>query len=375
VGVTVNTFEVVDASNNTNSCSFTVTVSDTEPPVLTPGTIASCYLTPGDAETDALAATGVADNCGIASVTAVANGACDTTVTVTATDIHGNVTMWDYNTRIDGTAPSITATTATQGGDDVANCATNAQAGVVLLTVDASDNCGLVGPPTMTLTNGLNSDVGVYVNESPSGTYNYSWTVTTNTANGTWNVTVTASDLCQTDIATLDICVNKSQVSGLVQLEGFTGTAVGHARDVTFVATTNGTVLKTWTLTLTNVSGDTFGYLLTDVPEDITGLSAKTDWNLREKLPVTLDGNGQGTADFVADAVPGWDDLTDHYLRGADIEHSALSFNVVNLPDYSTLAASWLGTNPVADITGDGVVNAFDYSILAVNYFETGDDE
>jgi hypothetical protein len=35
VGVTTNTFEVTDAAGNTATCSFTVTVNDTEDPAIT----------------------------------------------------------------------------------------------------------------------------------------------------------------------------------------------------------------------------------------------------------------------------------------------------------------------------------------------------
>jgi hypothetical protein len=157
--------------------------------------------------------------------------------------------------------------------------------------------------------------------------------------------------------------VNKAQVGGSVQSEGFRG---GN-RVVTFVAS-GGTSSKTWDLTLSFV-GDTAAYVLTDLPEGTTGISAKTAWSLREKLPVALDANGQGTANFTADGTPGWSDATDHYLRGGDFTGN----NIVNFQDYSLLGNNFYSLNTVADITGDGQVDYDDYYILFVNWLTSGD--
>src|SRR5205085_1021532 len=110
-----------------------------------------------------------------------------------------------------------------------------------------------------------------------------------------------------------------------------TDPTVAHARTVTFVAT-GGASTKTWVLNLSNASGDTFNYALTDVPVGTTGLSAKTDWNLRRKRAVTPDGNGQAVVNFTGAS----------QLRGGDISGSSGSpDNVVNLFDYAQIAANW----------------------------------
>src|SRR5205085_5704334 len=136
--------------------------------------------------------------------------------------------------------------------------------GTVNISVAASDNCSLVnGHPSISLTNGVNTATATFVNESPTGTFHYTWTVGPATANGTWTATVAASDLCNLTTAAFTLCIDNSLVTGQVELEGFvgTGTIPLHSRTATFVATdapgTGGTVLKTWTLSLTNVSGDT----------------------------------------------------------------------------------------------------------------------
>jgi hypothetical protein len=93
VGTTINTFVVRDASNNTATCSFTVTVTDNEPPVITAPPVFSCYEADNFGCSINLGASAT-DNCSILSLTSNAP-ACfpvgTTTVTWTATDVNGNV--------------------------------------------------------------------------------------------------------------------------------------------------------------------------------------------------------------------------------------------------------------------------------------------
>lgn len=388
VGSTSVTWLVTDLHGNTNTCLQTVTVLDTQPPQLVAGSIASCYETPALAEAAALGATGATDNCGVTNVVAITAGTCSATVTVTAVDQSGNTNAITYSTRIDPTAPTIGLITATEvqlgGPVNVKNndCLTNAVVqGVVQIAVTASDNCSFVGgQPSVTLVNGTNSEIATFIIESPAGTYNYAWIVTNATANGTWTALVAASDICHTTTTNFTLCVNKTQVTGLVQLEGFNGngTNVNHTRLVTFVAT-GGLTNKTWNLSLTNTSGDTFSYKLTDVPSGTTGVSAKTVWNLREKLAVTLDINGQAAADFTGNPLDGWSDAVDHYLRGGDISASFVDpiprDNQVQLFDYSALGNNFFTVNPIADITGDGQVDYDDFFILYLNWFWAGDPQ
>jgi hypothetical protein len=377
VGSTTVTCTATDAAGNTASCSFTVTVNDTEPPVATAGSIGACYTTVAAAEAAAIAATTATDNCGPITFSAATVGTCTAVVTVTATDGAGLTATATYNTRIDNTAPVLGAITATQGANNVLNndCSVNPVVqGTVTITVVASDDCGLAGGhPSVVLVNGANTaDISGSAVEGPPGTFTYTWIVNASTEAGTWTATVTASDLCQTDTDTFTLCVNPCQITGLVQLESFIGTGTlptPHTRQVTFVATevigTTTNVLRTWVLDLSNVSGDTFSYTLTDVPSDLTNLSAKTDWNKRRNLAVSLDPDCQGVVNFTGAA----------QLRGGDITGD----NVVNLADYSSLVSHWLdvvSSTPaaaVADMNGDGVINILDYVILGTNWFTTGD--
>jgi hypothetical protein len=79
--------------------------------------------------------------------------------------------------------------------------------------------------------------------------------------------------------------------------------------------------------------------------------------------------SGQATADFIGDGTPGWSDVTDHYLRGGDLNDS----NHIQFGDYSIMGANLFTTNAVADINGDGVVNIIDYFMMAGNWFQAGD--
>ncbi len=83
---------------------------DNTPPVITPGALAACYADRVAARAAALAATSAVDNCGDPVTYRVEiSGACDVTVTVTATDTCGNSSSTTYLTRLDNLAPTFTA--------------------------------------------------------------------------------------------------------------------------------------------------------------------------------------------------------------------------------------------------------------------------
>jgi hypothetical protein len=363
------TYNVSDAVGNAAiQVSRTVNVVDSVAPTVTAGTIAACYTTQAAAEAAALSATTVNDACDAAPVIVVSTvGSCNATITVRATDAAGNTASVDYTAHI-ASPPTFGTITATEAAANVKNCFTTTVQGTVNISVQASAACGLSGAPTIALVNGLNTEPAVFDGESPTGTFNYHWTVTASTPNGTWHATVSASDLCQTSTANFTLCMNSGQVSGQLRLDGFvgTGTVPPHARTVTFVATdavgSGANVLKTWVLPLTNVSGDTFSYVLSDAPGGTAAVSAKTDWTLRSKLPVTLDVNGQASSvDFTGTA----------RLRGGDFDGD----NAVNFPDYLVLGDKFFTHDPLADITGDGDVDFDDYTALAENWLTGGDPQ
>jgi hypothetical protein len=224
--------------------------------------------------------------------------------------------------------------------------------GDVAIIVTASDSLsGLAAAPTVTVSGMTVS----YDGESPSGTFNYHVTVDALTANGSHTVDASVADRAGNigNATQASFCVNKNQISGSVQLEGF----VGASRVVTLVATAGATT-KTWTPTL-SFAGGIASFTLTDVPESATNLSGKTAWSLRNNVLLTGGTNGQWVADLTGA----------EKLRGGDLNNS----NSVNILDYGVLKINWFTSNAVADITGDGDVNATDYNIMKGNWFQTGD--
>ena len=372
LGNTTVTWTVTDSAGNTATATQHVSVADHEAPVVVAGTIAANYVSTTTAEAAAIAATTASDNCGTPTKTASTIGTCSAVITVTATDAAGNSNFVTYNTSIDGTAPTIGTVNATESAIDVKDCANTALQGTVNISVVASDNCGLAGVPAVTMINGLSTDAATFVSESPTGTFNYTWNVTATTANGTWNVTVGASDLGQTTTSSFTLCVNKSQIAGQVQLEQFdgSGTIPPNTRDVTFVVSTNWVdgdgvtntiTLLTNTVTLAFV-GDTANYTLTGLPPNVNGISAKTAWNLRSKLFVTLDGNQQAVdVNFTGDKL----------LLGGDLADE----NTVDLISFFQFAYDYQTDAAESDINGDGIVDILDYFILGNNYQKVGDSQ
>jgi len=127
---------VADDCNNSSSVTYNTRIDNTAPTV-TAGTIASCYPTVATAEAAAIAATSASDNCtGSLNYAASTSGTCSAIITVTVTDPCGNNNFVTYNTRIDNTAPTVTAGT-------IASCyalVAAAEAAAIAAT-SATDNC------------------------------------------------------------------------------------------------------------------------------------------------------------------------------------------------------------------------------------------
>jgi hypothetical protein len=144
VGVTTNLFRVTDASGNTASCTFTVTVTDQTPPTVTcPAntTVSAGANCAGILGTYSASAT---DNC-TSNPTPVQSPAAGTAftgsqvVTFSANDAAGNTGTCTFTVIVgDQTAPGITcpANTTVAGG---ANC--SATLANYAATVTATDNC------------------------------------------------------------------------------------------------------------------------------------------------------------------------------------------------------------------------------------------
>jgi autotransporter-associated beta strand protein len=283
---------------------------------------------------------------------------------------------WDISRlSIDGTirvirekvTPVIASVTATESAVNVKNCANSITPGSVNIAVQASDNCAFAFAPSVVLTNGANTQTAVFVNENPSGTFNYTWIVTSGTPTGTWDATATATDTSGNAISnTFTLCVvQQFQVTGLVELQSF----VGSTRAVTFVATSSSNtplLTNTQTLTFTGATVRLAPFTL-NVPVNTANISAKSAWTLRKKLAVTFP-NGQGVANF---------NNTTRLLAG-DISNPPQD-NRVNTTDNTIFKihnGKVVATTPAAaqaDMTGDGRVNTSDYTILKSNLGKIGD--
>jgi len=272
---------------------------------------------------------------------------------------------------IDGTDPNIDITSAKQDSIELLGLgAPNAVQGNVIITVAASDAlAGLAGIPTVIVTpnGGSLEDITSTGVDNGDGTFSYTYTVTSNVANGTATITTYVQDRSGNISADSDTFnINKNRVTGIVAIDTYSSTSYVFDRDVVFKATDDGgNVLKTWLTTL-NFANDggtrvaSGSYKLADVPGDTKNLSAKTDWTLRRKIAVSL-AQGQAVVNFI----------NANDLLGGDFDRS----NTINFPDYIVLRINWYTNGPAADITGDGYVNIYDYFILKLNWFKNGDDE
>ncbi len=170
VGTTTNTFVATDAAGNTTTCSFDVIVNDIEDPIavcqdITVQLDASGSATITGADVDG----GSTDNCGIASLTVSPNTfncaqeGSTIPVTLTVTDVNGNVATCVANVTVDDQIPP---TAVCQ--DITIQLDASGNASIVPADVDggSTDNCGFtpllsvtpntfdcsnVGPNTVTL--------------------------------------------------------------------------------------------------------------------------------------------------------------------------------------------------------------------------------
>ena len=143
IGTTTVTATATDASGNTASCSFTVTVTDNQSPVISgcPANI-SLTTTGGCTQVGTWTAPTATDNCSVVSFTSNHNSGDafpigTTVVTYTATDAAGHTTTCSFNVVVvDNENPTITCP---------ANISVNATAGncgaAVTFAATATDNC------------------------------------------------------------------------------------------------------------------------------------------------------------------------------------------------------------------------------------------
>ncbi len=370
-GDTIVTWTVTDTSGNTETCTQTVTVNDAVPPTITCPVSVTVNADPGSCQVSGvtLDTPTTADNCAVAGVANDAPASFsvgETTVIWTVTDTSGNTaTCTQTVTVVDNQVPVITIESARQNAQELIGTGSAAVQGTVQIAVTAADNCtqSPLAPPSVTVTpNGGSATAATFVNESPTGKFNYTWTVTASTPNGTATIDASVEDASH-NISTAEaktFTVNKNRASGTVSFSTWSTAAYSFTRDVVFVATNDAVpnaILKTWTVSVafTNSAQVASGsYTLTDVPGGTTHVSAKTAWDLRKRVDVDLGETGQIAPSFK--------------LLGGDLNNS----NSVNILDYSKMVTSW-GGSAAGDINGDGFTGTLDYSIMKANWFKAGD--
>ncbi|MBS1547058.1 MAG: HYR domain-containing protein, partial [Bacteroidetes bacterium] len=160
VGTTTITYLATDATGLTATCSFTVTVEDSEAPSISCQNVSVIMDASGNASiTAAMVNGGSTDNCGIASITASPTSftsAGNYPVTLTVTDINGNISTCVANvTVIDNTPPEVLCQPATIYLDNTGSATLDASAidagsddnsGVLtLFTLPSTFNCSQIG--------------------------------------------------------------------------------------------------------------------------------------------------------------------------------------------------------------------------------------
>jgi hypothetical protein len=225
--------------------------------------------------------------------------------------------------------------------------------------LDASDDLVLTADNGVTVLNSSNYSVSA-IESMGVVTYTVVLTVPVTATTGTYAVEATVLDRSGNPSAEalLGSFVIANEAIATVELQSFTATT----RDVTFVATNGGgSVLATWTKTITNFSGGIGSVALENVPAGTAAISAKTAWTLRSKVPASFSLEGVGAVSLTGG------DL----LKAGDLTGD----NVVNTLDYSVLRFNWLTSNAVADITGNGLVQTGDYNPLQANFYTVGDPQ
>ena len=225
VGTTTVTFVVTDASGNTASCAMNVTVTDDEAPVYVncPVTTVMIGNDPDECSGKLNWSIPVAeDNCGIAtneqtaglpSGSVVPVGTA-TTVTYTATDVHGNTATCSFDIMVvDTQDPEFDADIVMPGNITVECDAV--PAAFVLTNDDVHDNCTAPADLVIVFTETSTQDADVNV----CGHYNYTitrtWEITDEAGNTTTHVQIiTVQDTqapvpsCTDQMLTLDLYGN-----------------------------------------------------------------------------------------------------------------------------------------------------------------------
>jgi hypothetical protein len=146
--VTTVTCSATDAAGNTATTSFTVTVTDMQKPTVTAPADVTVNTDPRQCSASgvALGKAMASDNCGVASVTNDAPATFPlgkTTVTWTATDVHGNTNTCTQTVTVKDMEKPVFSNCPTAGPTAIATCQSGGGIGAVVTypALSATDNC------------------------------------------------------------------------------------------------------------------------------------------------------------------------------------------------------------------------------------------
>jgi gliding motility-associated-like protein len=209
IGTTTNTFVVTDASGNTATCSFNVTVNDTELPTITcnaPITVSNdagvcgAVVTYPNTSTDNCPGQVITQTAGLASGSVFPIGT--TTNTFVVTDASGNTATCSFNVTVNDTElPTIVCTANITQTADAGVC----DAAVIVPAPASGDNCAVA--TIINSYNGTSSANDTY----PVGTTTITWTVTD--VNGNINTCIQDVTITDNEIPTIVCSPNITQIA------------------------------------------------------------------------------------------------------------------------------------------------------------------
>ncbi len=299
LGVTTNTFRVTDASGNSATCSFTVTVNDLTAPVAVCQALTLSLNAGGNASTTAAAVNNLSsDNCTISGSLGLAlnttNFTCANlganTVTLTVTDAASNTGTCNATvTVVDNILPAITCPGNLTGTNTPGQCT-----GVVSYSAPVgTDNCVPTTAQTAGLASGASFPVGVTTNtfgvtDGSANSATCSFTVTiTDTELPT--ITCPANVSVSTSATTCDATVSWTAPTAADNCAGSTASSTNNPGDV--FATGAATV----TYTATDAAGNTSTCAFTVTVADSVAPTA-----ICQAVTVTLDANGDASTTTTA---------------------------------------------------------------------------
>jgi hypothetical protein len=241
-----------------------------------------------------------------------------------------------------------------------------AKRGTLDIQVMASDTLsGIAAPPVVTLTFSDASTAGAtFVDETPVGTYNYTYALTGGTPSGPCTVDATVADRSGNEASdSQGFDINVTVLVATVQLEGYKGSP-GALLTLRFAFTdAAGTVLERRDVDVLYANGrDTETVALDVVPLGAVRVSVKEiEHFLRSRVSIAGTGSDL-TADLTgADKLLGGDYNNDNFVELTDFAQFLMDFG---RPD-----------RPRSDINGDGVINIVDFGYIKAHFLTGGEPE